>query len=388
MKVSFYLNKRRGKIYVRVFLDSRIAERATEIVSQPNDIWNQRLKRFTASTEVANYKNMKLAEIELKLRRIYDRLMAHEIYFDIDTIMTEFEGRHKKRERPLTINEAVDKFQQDYHEQDQTFNTVLKHLEAFVGGDISTHLIDYAWVRMLDEYLMKDKGLSYATRKVYLSKLGASLAYAYRLQPEHAKDNPFHKYDLLKGEAREQQIKYLSEKQVGMLYQHLGIVLRKGQGQALALFLLQIETGMSQADVMNITGTEAQVLQNYIIKDLQKRQYFRYTRTKGGFEAIVPVTEDLKDALIRVANLEIDFTARTYQRYLNTLGGLIGCKHLTSHMGRHTFAVRRLQDGYSMEAVAKMMGHTSTRKTEDTYAKVTLEKLSREAERVTKQQAI
>jgi integrase/recombinase XerD len=44
-------------------------------------------------------------------------------------------------------------------------------------------------------------------------------------------------------------------------------------------------------------------------------------------------------------------------------------KHITSHMGRHTFATLCLRAGVPIESLARMMGHTDI-KTTQIYAKV------------------
>lgn len=42
----------------------------------------------------------------------------------------------------------------------------------------------------------------------------------------------------------------------------------------------------------------------------------------------------------------------------------------TSHYARHSYAVMALSMGVKMEHISKMLGHTSIRTTEQTYAKV------------------
>ena len=51
-------------------------------------------------------------------------------------------------------------------------------------------------------------------------------------------------------------------------------------------------------------------------------------------------------------------------------------KRITTHVARHTFAVFALNNGVSMEVVAKMLGHSNI-KTTQIYAKV----LNREVEK-------
>lgn len=56
-------------------------------------------------------------------------------------------------------------------------------------------------------------------------------------------------------------------------------------------------------------------------------------------------------------------------------------KSLTSHMGRHTFAVFVLNHGVSIENLAKMMGHSDI-KTTQIYAQVLNSEVEREFDRL------
>lgn len=58
-------------------------------------------------------------------------------------------------------------------------------------------------------------------------------------------------------------------------------------------------------------------------------------------------------------------------------------KNLTSHMGRHSFAVLALNLGVKIENLAKMMGHTDI-KTTQVYAKVLNESVKTEFEKLEK----
>ncbi len=57
-----------------------------------------------------------------------------------------------------------------------------------------------------------------------------------------------------------------------------------------------------------------------------------------------------------------------YQRALKTLFGLAGVPRVHAHLFRHTFATEMLLAGNSLETVAALLGHTSTRVTERSYS--------------------
>lgn len=57
-------------------------------------------------------------------------------------------------------------------------------------------------------------------------------------------------------------------------------------------------------------------------------------------------------------------------------------KKATSHWARHSFAVMMLSMGVPMHRLSKMLGHASTRITEEIYAKVLNEDLKKDYEMV------
>lgn len=72
-----------------------------------------------------------------------------------------------------------------------------------------------------------------------------------------------------------------------------------------------------------------------------------------------------------------------YNIALKKISNIVGIdKSITSHVARHTFAVMMLSMGVKMDRLSRMMGHTSTRITEDVYAKVLAIDLKKDYEMV------
>ena len=60
-----------------------------------------------------------------------------------------------------------------------------------------------------------------------------------------------------------------------------------------------------------------------------------------------------------------------YNSYLQEIGNICGIdKQLHSHLARHTFATIMLNRGVPMVMISRMLGHTSTKITESTYAEL------------------
>ncbi len=71
-----------------------------------------------------------------------------------------------------------------------------------------------------------------------------------------------------------------------------------------------------------------------------------------------------------------------YNQYLKVVAQMAGVdKPLTTHWARHTGATLLLNAGVDMETVAKILGHTSTKITRSTYAKLLDDTVAREMEK-------
>ena len=133
---------------------------------------------------------------------------------------------------------------------------------------------------------------------------------------------------------------------------------------ALDLFLVQCYTGLSYSDLMaaDFTNTE----EHDGIKFLP-----RTTRVKTGTQfylmLLPPVINILEQYEYKLPKIALSL----YTIYLKKIEDetKIG-KHITSHVGRHTFATTiALGSGIPIEVVSKMLGHTNIQTTQ-IYAKI------------------
>lgn len=133
---------------------------------------------------------------------------------------------------------------------------------------------------------------------------------------------------------------------------------------ALDLFLIQCYTGLSYSDLMATDFTVTETHDGNIILP-------RTTRVKTGTQFYImllpPVVGILERYNYKLPNISL--TAYTNQLALIEVETNIG-KHLTSHVGRHTFATTiALGSGIPIEVVSKMLGHTNIQTTQ-IYAKI------------------
>lgn len=148
------------------------------------------------------------------------------------------------------------------------------------------------------------------------------------------------------------------------------------------LFLFQRWTGMAWVDLQHYGARIKECMR----EDLQKRAVLQYNRVKTGEVAIIPLFPETRDLLKR---LQFNVEPPAYMTYMDRLKSLfdylgLNKEGLGAHTGRHIFGSEMLEMGFTMEAVSRMMGHSTTKQTEAVYAKVNAEKIFADVERIKK----
>ena len=129
------------------------------------------------------------------------------------------------------------------------------------------------------------------------------------------------------------------------------------------LFLFQCYTGLAYADFEKFNFEKDVEERNgkYIISDRRKK-----TNEDYKIVLLTPAIEILKKygyKLPIISNQKYNVALKVVAQYAGI------DKNITTHMGRHTFAVFALNNGVPIEIVSKMLGHTNIRTTQ-IYAKV------------------
>lgn len=129
------------------------------------------------------------------------------------------------------------------------------------------------------------------------------------------------------------------------------------------LFVLQCLTGLAYADLMAFDFSR--------IEERDGVCYLPGEREKTGVEFCAVLLPEAMIIVNKYSGKLPKITNQQYNMRLKLVAEYAGImKPIASHWGRRTCGMLLLNKGVSIEAVAKVLGHTSIRTTEAAYAKL------------------
>lgn len=213
---------------------------------------------------------------------------------------------------------------------------------------ITTHSISQFQAKLYGKY-------ESSTAAGYMTKMKTFVKYA--IDNGKLQVNPFNGIKITK---EKKPIEYLTEKEMETLSNT--DIENKSLQNVLDLFLFQASSGLSYADIVQLTKEDIQ-------DDGNGHYYIHKKRVKTGTEYtafILPqgikVLEKYNYQLNVISNQKMN-------SYLHIIERQIGFKKsLHSHLARHTYCTLLLNRGIRMEVVSKSAGHKSTKITQQFYA--------------------
>ena len=180
----------------------------------------------------------------------------------------------------------------------------------------------------------------------------------------HTKNYPFEDF---KFSQDRKPFEYLDESELKRLHTlFIGGSLPNKLQNTLTNFLFTCYTGVAGDDMRNKHRL------NF------NKEFLFFDRGKTGKVVKIPLTKNAKDLLIEIEIRNLKQSKSRTNSDLKEIMKLAGIdKHITYHMGRHTFATISLIKGISLSVISKVLGHTST-KTTEIYAQVVDELMNKE----------
>lgn len=243
-------------------------------------------------------------------------------------------------------------------------NHLFCHILELFGGIKSFQDITLPNIHIFDNWLKQHKGvktgrpLTDNSVKAYHSRMRAFISEAVSFGL--IQHNPYSQFK--SGRCQTMPRMYLTMEELTMLREWTPPT--KARRIALDLFLVQCYTGLSFSDLMATDFTNTETHDGNLILP-------RTTRIKTGTQFYIMLLPPVIDILEKYSYIlpRMHFVPYTSQLKLIEEETNIG-KHITSHVGRHTFATTiALGSGIPIEVVSKMLGHTNIQTTQ-IYAKI------------------
>lgn len=382
MKFIFYVSKKKANrkglspIYGRITIDGERAEFSTGYFINHNEWKNEALKETDTNNVLIN---ANLAKIRHDVNQIYyNMLLKHKsIRIKAERLKTAY---LRGSGSVMCLVDLLDDFVQHKGKQvtkyssfisyKLRYNILLDYLkETNLNGIMPEEFTEQKAHLFMDWLRHERKYTNNYSVKVIMF-LKSALIHACRI--EQLDRSPL-QYFFVKND-KPKPIISLDEIELCKLMKHQFASERL---QHVAdLYIFQSYTGFCYTDLYDFDY-------NLHTRVVSGNEWIFKRRIKVDCEAVLPLFKEAKCILIKYGYKLPQITNQRYNAYLKEVADIIGIKKLlTTHTARKTFAMLKLDQGFSIESVAKMLGHASTKVTQSTYATVGCSRIESEMVRL------
>ena len=375
---------------------------------QEFDTTNKFDQWFKGDNELAKVRNLDLRKTISELQATYVTLCGKSV---VEPTALEVREAWKSRvpeKPPAKLLEFFATYCQEKEMEPntaKTYDSAMKSVKEFLrikcgvtDDNFLVDQVDSTFIYRYEHFMAKavspvtGKKFEKGTASIYLSKLKAILSHAFHsgvIKANVAKD---HKWTgVLKDDTKVASADVITEAVMWKIPKEslhkIETLQLEGNavgelGRTRLLFLLQTFTGLAYADLCELKDVKVKIR-----LDLNGTKSLCYNRAKNGELAIVPILPQT-EKLLEV--LEYDATPQTsYDTMHRKMKALmryyvvpVKDDEIGTHTGRHLFGTRMIHMGFSMHMVSRMMGHTSLKETEKTYARVDITAINADWDRV------
>lgn len=389
LSILFYIKKgkidKKGEmpIYLRITVNGQRAENTTNRKAELQK-WDSALQRMKGRSEEARTLNTHLDHIETQINRAFNVLEEKEEEITAEILRDVLIGKNQKKyllvaafetNNTLVKQEEGQKYSKSTIDQ---YSTTLERLKIFLKqeydcNDIELSKLDVLFIRRFEIFLQTTYHIEHNTIMKHLKQLKKVVHFAQQLG--YIDKDPFmlHK-TAFKQFSRES----LTADELKRIEDH-NFSRVKRLDRVKDVFLFVCYTGLSYSDLFELSPED-------ITKGIDGKNWVIYEREKTGVRASIPILPPAQFIIDKYKDdPECQFENKllpviSNQRLNSYLGEIAELceinKHITMHLGRHTFATTvTLTNGVPIETVSKMLGHTSI-KTTQIYSKVVDSKIS------------
>lgn len=375
-------------IYLRITVNGKRAEISTNKKVELSK-WDSDTQRVKGRSESARILNDYLDSLENRINRDFNLFTEKGEEITASGLKDSLIGKDVKKYYLVQVFEMNNALIKQEEGQKYTRNTIdqyittLVRLKLFLNqeyacNDIALSNLDLLFIRRFEIYLKTNYSIVHNTVMKHLKQLKKVIHFAMLIG--YMERDPFFQH---KTASKEVSRGYLSSDELSKIESHVFRIKRLEQVRDVFIFVCY--TGLAYSD-LKLLSRES------ISKGIDGKNWIIYYREKTGIRASIPL---LSQALEIIEKYNEDPECQTENKllpiksnqklnsYLSEIAELCEIdKHITMHLGRHTFATTvTLTNGVPIETVSKMLGHTSI-KTTQIYSKVVDIKISKDMEQL------
>ena len=331
--------------------------------------------------------NRKIDQTEQSIRDIYRRTVEDSGYVTAELIKNELTGITSKAETLLALfNEhnqeykkrvGIDRNEASYRAYVNSCNHLTRFiLSKYDLSDYPLKQLDMDFIEKYDLYLRVDAGLSSNSIIYHIFYLKKIITRA--INQRTIVFDPFAEFVPNK---QKWKYKHISKEELERLVSTPIKLRAKAVGFIRDMFVFSCFTGLAYADMLQLSEKHLHKLPDgSIFIEIPRRK----TEVISNIRLLdIPLTIIEKYRLKRKGDLLFNIPSKSaITSNLRKIEKLCGINHLHFHMARHTFATQIcLSNGVSMEALSKIMGHSSMRSTQK-YAEITGQKIGEDMKKL------
>ena len=389
LKMSFQLKKSRPKadgtmpIYLRITFNGDRFETTTKR-SVVEKLWDNKMQKVKGNSEASQIINNYLDELRNQVNRFYNKNFNNSS-ITIHDFKSMFQGENSNaftllkvfKENNKMVNQGIglDYSESTYNQYLTTFKRLKKFLKKYYNrNDIELAELDIKFIIQFENFIRTKYNLKGNTSTKYAKQLKKVVHYAMELH--YIKFDPFYGR---KTNYTEVDRGYLSNKELKKIEEKKFSVKRLEEVRDVFIFVCY--TGFSYSDLKSFST-------NNIVKGIDGNNWIQFNRKKTAVKSSFRILSPAQRILDKYANdpecvaYEKILPVKSNQRlnsYLSEIADICGIeKHITMHLGRHTFATTvALCNGVPIETVQQILGHKNLSTTQ-IYARVIDEKVAQD----------
>lgn len=377
-------------VMLRITIEGQLTEiQLKRTVKSTN--WNQAKERCTGKDSISLEINCYLESVKLRLFDIHRNMEIDGKFINPIEVKRRFLGLDEEHKMLFQVfQEHNDKCREligkDFAKVTVSrFDTSLRYLKEMTLKqyrikEIPLKEVNHAFIQDFIHFLKTEKNLQENTVIRYMKTVKKIINLS--IANEWITKNPFANIRFHEQEVHKE---FLTKEELEILQAKVFDIPRLDLVRD--VFLVQCFTGLAFVDVSELKP-------EHIVPDNEGNMWIRKARTKTKVMCNIPlldiplqIIEKYKDhPLCQKKGVLLPVLCnQKMNSYLKEISDFCGIKkNLTTHTGRHTFStVVALANNVSLENVAKMLGHTSTKMTQR-YAKVLDQSILRDMQEVGK----